>query len=108
MGYNDLDLDDATSIGGVDARNTQGNGYYFQTGYLIGKLQPWAGYEVWESDGVADEGSWDAWKVGITYFVKGHNANIKLGYESFTADRPFAGGTEDSIDTLILGFYITY
>ncbi len=109
FGYNDLDLDDATSIDGVDARKTQGGGFYTQAGFLINKFQPWIGYETWDSDSADNDGSWDAAKIGITYFLKGHNANIKLGYEAFTSDKPLiAGGTEDSINTLILGFYITY
>ncbi len=105
-GFNDLDLDDAGIISGVEATQTQGDGFYVQTGYFIPslKLQPWAGYEEWSSDGVSDHGSWDAWKVGVTYFVKGHNANVKLGYESFNPEVD----SDDEIDTLFLGFYITY
>lgn len=105
-GYNDLDLDDAGAISGVEARQTQGDGYYFQTGYLFNelKLQPWAGFEAWESDGANDVGSWDAWKIGVTYFIKGHNANVKLGYESFSPD----ADADDDADTLFVGFYVTY
>ena len=107
-----LDLDDATSLddGSLtpkDARNTQGDGFYFQTGYLFNNWQPWVGFEQWNSDAPDDTGSWDAWRAGLTYFVKGHNANIKLGYESWKSDQPFSG-TEDTINSLLLGFYITY
>jgi hypothetical protein len=110
--FQDLDLDDATSLDDSssitkDARETQGNGFYVQTGYLFNNWQPWVANEQWNSDAPDDTGSWDAWKVGLTYFVKGHNANIKLGYENWKSDQPFSG-TEDTITTFLLGFYITY
>lgn len=115
VAYNDMDLDDApdplanektgTPFGtGVSGAATQGNGYYGQIGYYLYKWQPWFGYEQWESDGVNDAGSWQAYRVGLSYFIKGHNANIKAGYEKVKNDTP---GEED-IDTFAIGFYMTY
>jgi len=102
--YSDLDLDNATTA----ATQSQGDGWYFQTGYYINKWQPWVEYETWDGDANSNLGNYDSFRIGISYFLKGHNANIKLGYESFSPDEDFSGTTEDSIDTIILGFYTTY
>ncbi|MHC4256710.1 MAG: porin [Planctomycetota bacterium] len=113
----DLDLDDATMLDPVgkglmsDAKNakqSQGDGWYVQAGYYINKWQPWVGYETWDSDASNDKGDFDALRVGLTYFYAGHNANIKIGYEHFKADEDFTGKKEDSIDTLLVGVYMTY
>jgi len=109
-GFINLDLDDAQFlVDGSnirDARKTQGNGWYLQAGYLLSelKLQPWASFESWESDGFADSGSFTNWRLGFTYFVKGHNANIKVGFENFEPD----GHGESELQTFLVGFYITY
>ncbi len=102
VGYSDLDLNDLSKA-------AQGDGFYVQAGYLItGNIQPWIGYETWESDAAGGTGEYDAWRIGCTYFIKGHNANVKVGYESFNHDTNFTGTSEDSIGTFLLGFYITY
>jgi hypothetical protein len=102
--YSDLDLDDATQA----ARQSQGDGWYAQSGYYINKWQPWVEYETWSSDANNDLGSYDSWRVGISYFFKGHNANVKLGYEMFEPDQDFSGTSEDKINTIVLGFFTTY
>jgi len=96
--YSDLDLDDATTA----ATRSQGDGWYFQAGYYINKWQPWFEVESWDSDDNNDVGSYDNYRVGISYFFKGHNANVKLGYENFDPD------DGDDIETFLLGFYTTY
>ena len=112
--YNKLDLDDATQMGvpsgTQNALQTQGDGWYAQAGYYFEnlKLQPWVGYEKWESDAADGAGGWDGWRAGLTYFFHGHNDNIKAGYESVKTEQPIAGSTEDTINTFIIGFYITY
>lgn len=112
--FMDLDLDDSTQFNdsgtSVDVRKTQGQGWYAQTGYFLKdwNLQPWIAYEQWESDAVDSDGSFDAWRVGISYFFKGHNANIKLGYESLESDTNIGSSTEDTVNTFLIGFYITY
>ncbi|BBO77426.1 outer membrane channel protein [Desulfosarcina widdelii] len=112
--YSDLDLDDATQLndgtGSQNALETQGNGWYAQAGYYFEslKLQPWVGYEKWESDAADGTGGWDGWKAGLTYFFDGHNANIKAGYESVKTEQPIGGSNEDTINSFIVGFYITY
>lgn len=102
--FSDLDLDDA------DARATQsqGDGWYFQAGYYINQWQPWIEVESWSSDANNDLGSYDSYRIGISYFFKGHNANVKLGYESFEPEENFSGTNEDTIETFLLGFYTTY
>ena len=112
--YSDLDLDDpqgvlgndsgSTLSGGVNAEQTQGNGYYAQIGYFINNWQPWFMYEDWDGDGNNDAGDWTNMRIGISYFFKGHNANVKLGYESTDNETP---GTSD-IQTWVLGAYITF
>jgi len=102
--FSDLDLDDATTA----ASQAQGDGYYFQAGYYINQWQPWFEYEEWDGDADSDLGDYDSFRVGISYFIKGHNANIKLGYEKFSPDQNFTGTNEDEIETILLGFYTTY
>jgi hypothetical protein len=115
MAYNVLDLSDAKNIlgaentgiafdGAVAADQSQGDGFYGQMGYYINKWQPWMMYEQWDADAAADAGDWQAYRVGLTYFFKGQNANIKAGYEKMTTDTP---GRED-IDTFVVGIYMTY
>lgn len=70
------------SILGAPARQVEGDGYYLQAGYYINKWQPWFLYESWDSDGAGSDGDWDAWRIGLSYYIKGHNAAVKLGYES--------------------------
>jgi hypothetical protein len=112
--YNNLDLDDGANPlgsavgsaldGAVSAKESQGDGFYIQTGYYINGWQPWVMYEQWNSDGVNDAGNWDAFRVGLNYYVKGHNANIKVGYEEVSNDTP----GQNDIDTFVVGLYITY
>ncbi len=115
MAYNDLDLDDAKNVladektgtpfaGAVAAPQSQGSGFYGELGYFINDWQPWVMYEQWDSDGANDAGDWQAYRIGLSYFIKGHNANIKAGYEKLTNDTP---GQED-IDTFVVGLYVTY
>ena len=112
--YSDLDLDDtqnplgsaigAPLSGAVNADQTQGSGYYAQTGYYINKWQPWLMYEDWDSDGNNDAGDWSAYRVGLSYFFAGHNANVKVGYEN--TDNKTTG--QNDIQTFVLGAYITF
>jgi hypothetical protein len=102
--YHDLDLDDANL-------QAQGSGYYIQAGYLINKdkWQPWFLYEDWGADDpISDKGSYNLWRLGLSYFIAGHNANFKIGYENFSADAKIGSSREDSIGSLVLGFYTTY
>ena len=101
--FSDLDLD------GFDAaaQRSEGDGYYVQAGYFLNNWQPWIGYEAWESNAASGEGNYDAIRIGISYFFKGHNANVKAGFEQFNTDIPFSGN-EDSSTAFVLGFYITY
>lgn len=109
--YQDLDLDGATQVGvvgGPNARETEGNGWFVQTGYFITdyNLQPWASYQTW--DATDSQGDFDVFQIGLTYFIKGHNANIKIGYERFEANDNIGATNEDTINSLVIGFYITY
>ncbi|MEN8129971.1 MAG: porin [Pseudomonadota bacterium] len=111
--YSTLDLNDATNplvatpgepSTDVNADQSQGDGLYVQAGYLINNWQPWIGYEQWDADAANNAGDWDGFRVGVSYFFKGHNANVKLGYEKISNDTP----GEVDIDTILLGAYITY
>ncbi|MDH3525408.1 MAG: OprO/OprP family phosphate-selective porin [Acidobacteriota bacterium] len=101
--YHDLDLDGANP-------QAEGNGYYVQAGYLVNKdkWQPWFLYEDWSADAASGKGSYNLWRAGISYFMAGHNANIKVGYEAFSADANIGSTNEDSIGSLVVGFYTTY
>lgn len=114
-GYQNLDLDDATQLddGGaapVDAKQTQGDGWYSQAGYFINdwNLQPWLAYGSWDTDASDSEGSFSYWQVGLSYFFRGQNANIKAGYEFFNSDENIGTSDEDDIGTFLLGFYVTF
>jgi hypothetical protein len=112
--YSDLDLNDPQGVlgnsggttlsGGVNADQTQGSGFYAQTGYYINKWQPWFLYEDWDADGNNDAGDWSAYRVGLSYFFAGHNANVKVGYENTDNKTPGA----NDIQTFVLGAYITF
>lgn len=101
--YSDLDLDGADTA----ALQSEGDGFYVQAGYFMNNWQPWVAYESWDSAATSRVGDYDALRVGISYFFKGHNANVKAGFENFSTDIPF-DGNEDSSTAFILGFYITY
>ena len=101
--YVNLDLDDANL-------QAQGDGFYVQGGYLMSnkKWQPWFLYEDWSADAASGKGSYDMFRVGISYFMAGHNANFKIGLEQFNADARIGSSREDSIQSVVIGFYTTY
>lgn len=102
--FSDLDLDGATA----NALRSEGDGWYVQAGYYINQWQPWVELESWDSNTTSGLGDYDAYRIGISYFLKGHNANFKLGYESFDPDVNFSGTNEDSLKTILLAICVTY
>lgn len=110
-GWQMLDLSDATvEIGGdpMDWNAAQGTGFYAQAGYFFAEhWQPWGEFEMWSSDSDTDVGNYTAFRLGLTYYIEGQNANIKVGYENVSTDVPITGD-EDSMNTFILGTFITY
>ena len=115
-GYSNLDLEDSTSLRDSasgptkNGKETEGNGFYVQSGYYLENLnlQPWALFERWDSDASDDVGSWSAWRVGLSYFIKGHNANIKVGFEQFRPDENIGGTGGKNIESFLVGFYVSY
>jgi hypothetical protein len=101
--FSNLDLDGANA----NALRSEGDGFYVQAGYFQNNWQPWVAYETWDSEATSGEGDYDAIRVGVSYFFKGHNANVKAGFENYNSDIPFSG-SEDSSTAFILGFFITY
>jgi hypothetical protein len=116
LAYQNLDLDDARSIDldgdpatpGRDGARAQGDGFYVQAGYYLRQWQPWVAFESWSADAPGGKGSYDMYRVGLTYFIDGHHANIKAGYEQFEADAPIGDSAEDAVGTFVLGLYLTY
>ncbi len=114
--YQVLDLDDATKLdhdddittATKDATQSQGDGYYVQAGYYVNKWQPWVGYERWESDSDTDTGSYDMYRVGVSYFFKGNSANIKAGFERMESDVAIGTTEEDTVDSFVVGLYTNY
>jgi hypothetical protein len=111
--YTDLDLDGSNP-------QSEGDGFYVQAGYFINNWQPWVMYEQWDSEMDAtdasnflgsslleDRGTIDTFRIGLTYFIKGHNANIKIGYEKYSSDEDIISG-EDDLSTFLIGWYMTY
>ncbi len=99
--YHDLDLDNANL-------QAQGDGFYVQLGYYKNKWQPWILFEDWSSAAASGKGGYDLFRVGVSYFMAGHNANVKVGFESFSADANIGSSSEDSIQSLVIGLYTTY
>ena len=72
--------------------------------------------ELWSSDytapaGQNDIGNVTQFRVGLTRYLKGHNAAIKAGYEMTSSDSNIVGsGTnaDDKTDAFVLGTYVTY
>jgi len=112
--YTSLDLDNTinglasqTGValnGGASADRAQGDGAYIQAGYLVGQWQPFVMYEQWNADAAAGLGSWNSYRVGLNYYLKGHNANIKMGFENTSND---AAGVAD-ITTAAIGMYVNF
>ena len=116
LAYQNLDLDNAqalhaspTSGTAQNAKETSGDGLYGQIGYYLEdyKVQPWFGFDYWKTDASTDIGSFSSYRFGATYFFKGHNANIKAGYEYFKAKEKIPG-ENDKIHTFVTGFYVTF
>jgi hypothetical protein len=110
VAWMNLDFDDH-----VDMMNAQGSGFYGQAGYFLAEsgFQPWVEFEQWSSDHATDMGSFTTFRGGVTYYVEGQNANIKLGVEQFKSDTALTmdamGNTiEDSILSVVLGMFVTY
>ena len=101
--YLDLDLNGANP-------QAEGDGFYLQGGYLVNskKWQVWALMEEWTANAPSGKGSYDLWRVGFSYFMAGHNANLKVGYENFSANAPIGSSTATSIGSLVVGLYTTY
>jgi hypothetical protein len=116
--YIQLDLDDAQSlsnqalssvISNIDVRSAQGEGFYLQGSYTINSWQPWFGWEQWESNASDKSGSFSNTRLGISYYLEGDKANIKLGLENNQAEQAFSNsiGDDDSSVTIAVGLFIT-
>ena len=99
-----------TSISRRKRRGSRATATTSQTGYLINKekWQPWIMWEQWTSTDPTERGSFDAYRLGVSYFMVGHNANLKIGYEKVDAATPIGSSNEESVSTFVIGFYTTY
>ena len=104
----DLDLDLDPETPGRDGTQSQGDGFYVQAGYYYRSWQPWVLFESWSADSDSGKGSYDLYRLGVSYFIDGHHANIKAGVEQFEADAPIGTSNEDSVTSFVLGLYLTY
>lgn len=112
-----LDLDGARELlvaeeptAVADARRTEGNGFALQVGYYLDelKLQPWVGYESWDPEAPGDVGGFRAGRLGVNYYLRGHNAKLFAGYEYFDAESDMAGTDEDTSHTVLAGLSLYY
>jgi hypothetical protein len=102
--YMKVDLDGAGDLTtGGNGTKAEGDGYYVQAGFLVNDLQYWAGYETWNSNNVDKMGSFDTARIGMTYFMKGQNLNIKAGLEKTNTD-----WNDMSNTTFVLGAYVNF
>lgn len=113
--YMNLDLDDARAFeladGTLSSANplqSQGDGFYVQTGYLLGDWQPWVGFETWEADAEEGLGDYDLVRIGVTYYINGMQANVKAGFEHVKSDGTIQGSSEDSLNTFAVGTYLSF
>ena len=89
-----------------DVRKAEGVGHYAQVAYWLGGVQPWAGHERWYArDGA---GSFKAVRFGVTRYLAGQNANLKLGYEHFWGGSPLGRGAERTWSTVAFGIFVFY
>lgn len=111
--YVNLDLDGGGALvtaGGTalgNASRAQGDGFYAQLGYLLGKVQPWVNYEQWTSDATDDRGSYKAYRAGLNYFIKGHDAKLVAGFERFEPEVKLSA-SQSAINTFVVGAYLDY
>jgi hypothetical protein len=99
LGYVRLDL-------GGGAPHAEGSGAFAQTSILLGKLQPWLGYEQWVANDA--RGDFSSIRAGFTYFVLGHRANVKLGYEHMLARGGVLVPSRHGLGTVGLGVFLNY
>jgi hypothetical protein len=92
---------------------TEGQGFYVQGGYYFKdwKLQPWAGYEMWIATNAL--GRWRASKLGLTYFLKGQDVNLKVGYERVETEEDIGNSGDvnsgkDNINTFVVGLFMRF
>lgn len=69
---------DGITAAGFAKNGINGMGSFAEVGYLIGNLQPLVAFEWW--DGESDAQDITNVRVGANYYIKGHNANVKLDY----------------------------
>ncbi|MCA9726674.1 MAG: hypothetical protein KC729_03260 [Candidatus Eisenbacteria bacterium] len=99
---------------GGKKKSAEGTGIYAQGGLLVQKVwQPWLMYEMFSSDADGNVGNFNTIRAGLTRYLSGQNANIKVGVEIFNSDTPLTvdaeGKTiEDSVVSAILALYTTY
>ncbi len=92
---------------------TEGQGFYVQSGYYFKdwKIQPWAGYEMWRATNSL--GRWNAYRLGLTYFLKGQDVNVKVGYERVDTEEDIGSSEDvnsgkDNINTFVAGLFIRF
>ncbi len=108
-GWSKSDFNDMFSF-----MNGQGTGFYGQAGYYLNSgFQPWVEYEKFSSDATGDFGSYKTFRVGLSYYMEGQNANIKVGFEQFKSDTPLTYNTdgdpvEDTVNSFVIGFFTNY
>lgn len=88
-----------------DTRIAAGNGYFVQAGFYFARWQPWAEWEQWFSDDAADVGDFRAVRFGISYYLRGFNANAKVGYEIWMPSIDFPGTNARGKGTLVVGLF---
>jgi len=92
---------------------TEGQGFYAQGGYYFKdwEIQPWAGYEMWSATNAL--GRWHAYRLGLSYFLRGQKVNLKVGYERVETDKDIGSSDEvnsgkDNINTVVAGLFISF
>ncbi|MDH3216276.1 MAG: hypothetical protein OEN01_08290 [Candidatus Krumholzibacteria bacterium] len=109
-GVHVLDFDNAIRAAAtpVDLSAVQGTGFYAEGGVLVKEQwQPWAEFEQWSSDADDGAGSYKLFRIGLNYYIRGQNANLKAAFESFQSDVALTS-SEDTINSFVIGAFLTY
>lgn len=103
-----LAFEDATPLGSNKAQGVEaeGDGFYIQGAWQLGKWQPWFAYETWSSNADNKAGSFSATRFGTSYHLNKFSS-FKAGIEQWSHEQ-VADGEDDEFVTLTAGYFITF
>ena len=92
------------SLSSVPVSQTEGEGFYLQTGYLMGNWQPWFLIEKWQAKDTSGNGSWQAIRIGFSYHFLDKTSSLKIALENTRLE----GVNAQNITTAGIGIFMNY